>query len=116
MGAWRPLGGGNNPRSEILAASIKKVTLGNGEKWTDPRGTFNTKVWTHGRSSQKWKKWKKKKICPGLYVEMIELITYFIAEDLCDVVADFQDCLYMEDSRARRHYIFYNNPVETPIT
>ena len=89
---------------------------GNGEKWTDPRGTFNTKVWTHGRSSQKWKKWKKTKICPGLYVEMIELITYFIAEDLCGVVADFQDCLYMEDSRARRHYIFYNNPVETPIT
>lgn len=85
--------------------------LGNGEKWTDPRGTFSTKIWRHGRSSQKW---KKTKISPGLYVEMIELITYFIAEDLCSVVADFQDCLYREDSRARRHYIFCNNPVVTP--
>lgn len=32
------------------------------------------------------------KICPGVYVEMIELITHFIAEDLCGMVADFQDC------------------------
>ena len=96
----------------MLAASIKKVTLENGKKWTDPRGTLSTKVWTHGRSSQKW---KKTKIFPGLYVEMIELITYFIAEDLRGTVADFQDCLYMEDSRTRRHYIICNNPVVTPI-
>ena len=57
----------------MLAASIKKVTLENGKKWTDPRGTLSTKVWTHGRSSQKW---KKTKIFPGLYVEMIELIMF----------------------------------------
>lgn len=81
----KDLGGGSSARWGMLGAFMRKVTVGNGEKWTDSRGTWGGKACpgSHHFVGTQWcsLEWMKTRICPGVYVEMIQLITNFTAED-----------------------------------